>query len=53
MHTQPVFRDAPAVVSGVSERLFDMGLCLPSGPWVTDDDARRVASVIKQLLHRE
>ncbi len=53
MHTQPVFRDAPAVVSGVSERLFDMGLCLPSGPWVTDDDARRVASVIKLLLHRE
>jgi dTDP-4-amino-4,6-dideoxygalactose transaminase len=31
MHMQPVFRDAPAYTSGVSEELFDMGLCLPSG----------------------
>jgi dTDP-4-amino-4,6-dideoxygalactose transaminase len=46
MHTQPVFKDAPAYVNGVSEDLFAHGLCLPSGPWVSDDDVERVASEI-------
>ena len=46
MHTQPVFADAPAYVNGVSEDLFSMGLCLPSGPWVSDEDVERVAREI-------
>lgn len=46
MHTQPVFNGAPAYVNGVSEALFSMGLCLPSGPWVSDEDAERVAREI-------
>ena len=46
MHTQPVFNGAPAYVNGVSESLFSMGLCLPSGPWVSDEDAERVAREI-------
>jgi len=46
MHTQPVFKDAPAYVNGVSEDLFTKGLCLPSGPWVSDDDVERVAHEI-------
>ena len=46
MHTQPVFKDAPAYVNGVSEELFSKGLCLPSGPWVTDTDVERVAHEI-------
>ena len=46
MHTQPVFSGAPAYVNGVSERLFSIGLCLPSGPWVSDEDVERVASEI-------
>ena len=46
MHTQPVFSGAPAYVNGVSERLFSMGLCLPSGPWVSDEDVERVAGEI-------
>lgn len=46
MHTQPVFSGAPAYVNGVSEELFSKGLCLPSGPWVSDEDAERVASEI-------
>ena len=50
MHTQPVFSGAPAYVNGVSEALFEVGLCLPSGPWVSDDDARRVAATLKSLL---
>ena len=46
MHTQPVFSGVPAYVNGVSERLFSIGLCLPSGPWVSDEDVERVASEI-------
>lgn len=50
MHKQPVYRDAPAYVNGVSERLFRTGLCLPSGPCVTDDDVRYIATSIKAQL---
>ncbi len=46
MHLQPVFANVPAYVNGVSEALFDEGLCLPSGPMCTDDDIRRVVKVI-------
>lgn len=51
MHTQPVFSGAPAYVNGVSEKLFSMGLCLPSGPWVSDDDVERVAREIISCCH--
>ena len=47
MHTQPVFSGAPAYVNGVSENLFSMGLCLPSGPWVSDEDIERVVREIR------
>lgn len=47
MHLQPVFRDAPAYTNGVSEARFRQGLCLPSGPLVTDDDVDRIVNVIK------
>ncbi len=46
MHTQPVYKDAPAYVNGTSEKLFRKGLCLPSGPCVTDDDVNRVISIL-------
>ena len=46
MHTQPVFSGAPAFVNGVSEVLFSMGLCLPSGHCVSDEDVERVAREI-------
>ena len=49
MHLQPVFKDAPFYGNGTSERLFDIGLCLPSGSMLTDGDVERVAQVIKQL----
>lgn len=47
MHLQPVFAKAPAYVSGVSEALFAQGLCLPSGPMVTDEDVDRIVEIIK------
>lgn len=46
MHLQPVFKSCPAYVNGVSETLFSKGLCLPAGPWVSDDDVRRIVDVI-------
>ena len=48
MHMQPVFKDAPAYVNGVSEALFNVGLCLPSGPMVTDEDLAYIVETIKQ-----
>lgn len=47
MHLQPVFTKAPAYVNGVSEALFAQGLCLPSGPMVTDEDVNRIVEIIK------
>ena len=47
MHKQPVYKDAPAYVNGVSEELFKKGLCLPSGPMVTDDDFDYIIDAIK------
>lgn len=47
MHLQPVFAKAPAYVNGVSETLFTQGLCLPSGPMVTDEDVNRIVEIIK------
>ena len=50
MHKQPVYKDAPAYVNGVSERFFKRGLCLPSGPMVTDDDFHRIVDTIKSNI---
>lgn len=47
MHLQPVFAKAPAYVNGMSETLFAQGLCLPSGPMVTDEDVDRIIEIIK------
>ncbi len=47
MHKQPVYRNAPAYVNGVSEALFKIGMCLPAGPYVTDDDVRYIVEQIK------
>ena len=50
MHCQPVYSDAPAYVNGVSESLFRHGLCLPSGPMVSDDDVRYIINCIKENI---
>ena len=50
MHKQPVYQDAPAYVNGVSEALFKVGMCLPSGPYVTDDDVRYIVECIKEAM---
>lgn len=50
MHLQPVYKNCPAYTNGVSEQLFKVGLCLPSGPCVSEDDARYIVqSIIDQI----
>lgn len=51
MHLQPVFTDCPAYVNGVSEKLFDKGLCLPSSSNITDEEREKVVAEIRFLLY--
>ena len=50
MHKQPVFQSSPAYVNGVSEAMFLRGLCLPSGPMVTDEDVAYIIQNIKDAI---
>ena len=50
MHKQPVYQDAPAYVNGVSEAIFKIGMCLPAGPMVSDDDVRYIVECIKEAI---
>ena len=50
MHMQPVYKDAPAYVNGVSEQLFSRGLCLPSGPYVGAGEVEYIAKAIMENL---
>ena len=50
MHKQPVYKDAPAYVNGVSEEIFKVGMCLPTGPCVSDEDVEYIVETIKSVL---
>lgn len=50
MHRQPVYNNNPAYTNGVSESLFKVGICLPAGPYVTDDDVRYIVKAIKTAI---
>ena len=50
MHKQPVYKNSPAYLNGVSEDLFKVGMCLPAGPYVTDDDVRFIVDAIKGII---
>ena len=52
MHLQPVFKDCPAYTDGTSESLFSKGLCLPAGPWVSDEDLRYICDTIRGLYKK-
>jgi dTDP-4-amino-4,6-dideoxygalactose transaminase len=49
MHLQPIFNTFQAITNGTSEDLFNRGLCLPSGPNMSDQDLYRVVNIIKTL----
>lgn len=53
MHLQPVFKDAPYVLNGVSESLFKTGLCLPSGSNLSDSQVSWVAGLIADFLTKK
>jgi len=50
MHKQPVYKDAPAYINGVSEAVFKVGMCLPSGPYVSDEDVKYIVECIKKAI---
>ncbi len=50
MHKQPVYKNAPAYTNGVSEALFATDICLPAGPWVTDEQVRYIVDQIKAAI---
>ena len=50
MHKQPCYKDAPAYVNGVSEAIFKVGMCLPAGPYVSDDDVKYIVDTIKESI---
>ncbi|WP_316838236.1 DegT/DnrJ/EryC1/StrS family aminotransferase [Pedobacter nutrimenti] len=50
MHLQPIFRESPCYLNGISEGLFENGLCLPSGSNLTSDDINRVVNGILKVF---
>lgn len=50
MHKQPVYKNCPAYLNGVSEDLFKIGMCLPAGPYVSEDDVRFICEAIKSMI---
>lgn len=50
MHAQPCYKDAPRYVNGTSDGLFRVGMCLPAGPYVSDNDVRRIVESIKEAI---
>ena len=51
MQEQPLFKDYPYYGDGLSERLFQSGLCLPSGSQLTEADLQRIAQLIINLVN--
>ena len=50
MHKQPVYAGCPAYLNGVSEEIFKVGICLPAGPCVTDEDVHYIVGCIKEAM---
>ena len=50
MHKQPVYKDAPVYVNGISEAIFKVGMCLPAGPYVSDEDVKYIIETIKSAI---
>jgi len=52
MHAQPLFQGAQGRLNGLSDTLFERGICLPSGSSLTDNDVERIVSLVKQAIKR-
>lgn len=51
MHLQPVFRNSPRYTNGISEELFDRGLCLPSGTTLASGDLDRICEIVRKCIN--
>ena len=52
MHMQPIYKNEKAILTGVSEKIFDNSLCLPSGENLTTQQIDFISGVLKQNLER-
>lgn len=50
MHKQPCYKGVPCYLNGVSESIFKVGMCLPAGPYVSDEDVRYIVETIKEAI---
>lgn len=50
MHKQPVYQGCPVYTNEVETDIFKVGMCLPAGPYVTDDDVRYIVDCIKEAI---
>ena len=50
MHKQPCYKGVPCYLNGVSEAIFKVGMCLPAGPYVSDEDVRYIVETIKAAI---
>jgi len=53
MHLQPVFKDYPSYLKGVSDKLFQNGICLPSGSNMTDTDIERIDDCLRTVFRKQ
>lgn len=52
MHLQPIFENAPYYGGQVAEKLFENGLCLPSGSNLTDEEKQRIQTAILKVFSK-
>ena len=50
MHLQPVFEEYPYYGGSIAEKLFENGLCLPSGSNLTQEECDRIAAVVLRVF---
>jgi dTDP-4-amino-4,6-dideoxygalactose transaminase len=50
MHQQPVFAGARSFLSRAADSIYASGLCLPSGPGITDSDTEEICAIINQTI---
>lgn len=51
LHSQPVFKDCLAFENGISDQLFDKGLCLPSGSNLSRNDLEEIVDLIHSVVN--
>ena len=50
MHKQPVYEGSVVFTNGIEEEIFKIGMCLPAGPYVSDDDVRYIVECVKEAI---